>query len=100
MPWETIDTENFARKLGVDIDTINAKHELIDKIKRARKRHGLTQNDVGRLIGKSQSYIAKIESGLATRNFSFDVLLGILKKLGYNYKITTKQVSEPEILAA
>jgi len=100
MPWNTIDTEKFARKLGVDVDTINAKHELIDKIKKARTKHGLTQGDLSALIGKSQSYIAKIESGIATRNFSFDVLLGILKKLGFDFKITTKKVSDPDSLAA
>lgn len=100
MAWETLDTEVFARRIGVDVSTINAKHELIDKIKKARIKQGFTQADLGKVIGKSQSFIAKVESGIGTRNFSFDVLLGILKKLGYEYKITTKKVSDPETVAA
>ena len=93
MPWKTIDTREFAKRLGIDMDTIDAKHELMLKIRDIRKKQGLTQKDLGDLIGKSQSYVAKVESGVGNRNFSFDVLFGILKKLGYRYKITTHKIS-------
>ncbi len=35
----------------------------VDQLKRARLETGLGQEDVARLINKSQSYISKIESG-------------------------------------
>lgn len=100
MPWKVIKTEQLAKELGVDIETIKAKHELIRKIKKIRQDNNLTQEDLAKLINKTQSYVAKVESGLGTSNFSFDVLLGILKTLGYDYKITTKKVSSPGVLAA
>ncbi len=36
---------------------------LIEKLKRARIEAGLDQKQVAELLGKSQSYISKIESG-------------------------------------
>ena len=36
---------------------------LIGQLKRARKEAGLEQNEVAKLLGKTQSYISKIESG-------------------------------------
>lgn len=37
--------------------------KLILKIGKARTDAGLTQNDVAKKLGKTQSYISKIESG-------------------------------------
>ncbi len=36
---------------------------LVERLKRARVEQGLDQQQVARLLGKSQSYISKIESG-------------------------------------
>ena len=36
---------------------------LADKLKQARRQAGLNQDDVARLIDKSQSYVSKIEMG-------------------------------------
>lgn len=36
---------------------------LVERLKRARIEQGLDQQQVARLLGKSQSYISKIESG-------------------------------------
>ena len=37
---------------------------LADKLKQARRQAGLNQDDVARLIDKSQSYVSKIEASL------------------------------------
>ena len=100
MPWKKIDTEKFAKELGIDIETIKAKHELIDKIKKARAKQGLTQQDLASKMRRSQSWIAKIESGVGTRNVSFELLFQILAVLGYRCKISTRKVSDPETMAA
>lgn len=40
------------------------EHELLVKqLKKARKEAGLNQEDVAKLLGKTQSYVSKIESG-------------------------------------
>lgn len=36
---------------------------IVERLKRARKEMELSQNTVAKLLGKSQSYISKIESG-------------------------------------
>ena len=94
MPYQTIDLKAVAMRYGVDIEQIRIKQTLIDKIIESRIKKGLTQTDVAKKINKSQSYIAKIESGLNTKNFSFELLLGILKQLGYSYKISLKDNSK------
>ena len=100
MPFEKVDTKSLAKKYGIDINTIRAKHELIEKIIAARKKSSLSQKELAALIGKSQSFIAKIENGIGTKNFSFDLLLKILNVLGYQFKISIKKSSEDSKLAA
>ena len=36
---------------------------LVDRLKKARKGRGLDQRDVAKLLGVTQSYISKMESG-------------------------------------
>ena len=36
---------------------------LVEKLRTARKERGLDQEDVAKLLGVTQSYISKIESG-------------------------------------
>ena len=38
------------------------KH-LVEQLKKARKEAGLDQRKVAKLLGKTQSYVSKIESG-------------------------------------
>ena len=100
MPWEEIDLEELADELGVDYTEMKAKHELIDTIKKARKKHKFTQTKLGELVGVSQSRIARIENGVGTKNMSFEILFRILEALGYEYNISLKKVSQPKALAA
>ena len=100
MPWETLELESLAEKLGLDYAEVKAKHELISKIKAVRNKHGITQVELAERLGKTQSWIAKVENGIGTKNVSFEVLFRILSILGYDYKITTRKVSDPESAAA
>ena len=94
MGFETITTKKLAKELGVDYIELKAKHTLIDKIIKARKRKKLTQEDLAKMIGKSQSWIAKVESGIGTKRVTFETLFKILSALGYEYKISTKKRME------
>jgi len=100
MPYKTIDHHKLAKKHGIDLETIKLKQELIQKIILAREKKNLTQADLAKLLGKTQSYVAKIESGLGTRNFSLDLLLDVLNKLGIRCKITTTDMVPSKKLAA
>lgn len=41
----------------------NKHKKVIEKLKKAREDSGLNQNDVAKKLGRTQSYISKIESG-------------------------------------
>ena len=47
------------------VKTIYSKEHrnLVERLKKARKEKGLDQRDVAKLLGVSQSYVSKIESG-------------------------------------
>jgi transcriptional regulator with XRE-family HTH domain len=53
---------------------------IVERLKKARTEAGLDQERAGRLLGKSQSYISKIESGQRR----IDIVQ--LKKFGQIYK--------------
>jgi len=91
MGFETITTKKLAKELGVDYIELKAKHTLIEKIIKVRKSKKLTQEDLAKMRGKSQSWIAKVESGLAMKKVTFETLFKILSALGYEYKISTKK---------
>ncbi len=45
-------------------DIYSNKHEfLVKQLRKARNLAGLDQKDVAKLLGKTQSYISKLESG-------------------------------------
>ena len=46
MPWETVDVEKWADELGVNINELRQKDQLIRKIVRNRKRFSLTQGQL------------------------------------------------------
>ena len=100
MPWENFELEKLALKMGIDSSEVKAKHELIKKIKSARQKHKMTQKELAERLNKTQSWIAKVESGIGTKNVSFEALLKILTVLGYDYRITTRKIRNPESLAA
>ncbi|MFA5318426.1 MAG: helix-turn-helix transcriptional regulator [Patescibacteria group bacterium] len=53
---------------------------LIERLKKARQEAGLDQKEIAKLLGKTQSYISKIESGQR----KIDVVQ--LKKIAKIYK--------------
>ena len=53
---------------------------LVDKLIEARKESGLNQNQVAKKLGKTQSYLSKVESG----QLRIDVIE--LKKFAVLYK--------------
>jgi len=93
MAWKEIDTEKLAKKLGVSISEIREKQSLIDLIKMTRKKLGLSQAVLAKKARVSQARIAQIESEQGISKVTFDILLGILRLLGYDFKITPRKVA-------
>lgn len=93
MPWKTVTVEEIAKSLGVDIWEIREKRHLMLLIAKERKAKGMSQAALAKKMGVTQGRIAQIESGIGTSRTSFDILLGTLAKLGYQFKIVTKKAA-------
>ncbi len=91
MPFEKLNLESLAKKLGVNYSEVREKQNLISMIIKIRKELGITQLKLSQLAKVSQARIAKIESGIGTRKVTFDVLFSLLNLLGYDYKIVAKK---------
>jgi len=92
MPWVTITAKQLAKELDIDYEEQEQKQELIQKIVRIRKALGLTQAQMAKRLGVSQSRIAKIESCVGIHKVSFDMLFRILAALGYRCKIVPQKI--------
>lgn len=93
MPWKTVTAAEIAKTFGLDIREIKEKQRLMLLIAKERKAKGMSQAALAKKIGVTQGRIAQIESGIGTARSSFDILLGILTKLGYSFKIVTKKAA-------
>ena len=60
------DMSEFGRSLGLtdlDMQLIRQKKRMIEKLKQARQKRGLSQADVAKLVACQQPAIARMESG-------------------------------------
>jgi transcriptional regulator with XRE-family HTH domain len=93
MAWKELSVEKTAKLIGVDVSEIREKHRLIELIKKIRKQQDMSQVELAKKIGVTQSRIAQIESKIGTIKVTLEVLLNILRKLGYEYHISIKKVA-------
>ena len=93
MAWKDMTIEELAKRLNADPTEVREKQKLMQLIVRIRKKKGMSQSNLARRIGVSQSRIAQIESGVGTSRVTFDVLLKILTVLGYDFKIVSKRAA-------
>ena len=93
MAWKEMAVEELAESLGVDVREIREKHRLIELIKKARKEAKMSQVQLAKKMGITQGRVAQIESRLGTAKVTLEVLLSILRELGYEYKIVAKKVA-------
>lgn len=93
MAWKETNFEKLAKSLGVNPAEVREKQKLIELIAEARKDKGISQAVLAKKLGVSQGRIAQIESGVGTAKVSFDVLLNVLRELGFDFKIVPKRVA-------
>lgn len=93
MPFKAIDLTALAKQLGINESEVREKQRLIERVIKLRKQNGLSQVELAKRVGVSQSRIAQIESGVGTSKISFDVLLNIISVLGFNYEVRLKKAA-------
>jgi len=93
MAWKEMNVSELAKSLGVDVAEAREKQRLMKLITTTRKAEKISQVALAKKVGVSQSRIAQIESGVGTTRISFDVLLSVLRALGFEFKIVSKRVA-------
>ena len=76
--------QDFGSALGLsdlEMELIRQKKRLIEQLKSARTRKGLSQAEVARLVGSKQPAIARMEAGQVSQ-VSMDFLLRAALVLG------------------
>lgn len=93
MAWKEMTAEEIAKSIGVDVHEVREKHRLIELIKKARKDKKMSQAQLAKKVGVTQGRIAQIESRVGTSKVALEILLSILRELGYEYKIVARKVA-------
>jgi transcriptional regulator with XRE-family HTH domain len=93
MAWKDMTVDEMAKSLGVNAQEVREKHRLIELIKKARKQKKMSQATLAKKIGVTQGRIAQIESRMGTIKVNLEVLLSILRELGYEYRIVARKVA-------
>ena len=81
--------QDFGHALGLsdlDMEMVRQKKHLIEKLRRARAKKGLSQADVAELIGSRQPAIARMEAGQVSE-VSMDFLLKVALVLEVSFTI-------------
>ena len=86
--WRFGDASDFLGLSPEEAQFIDLKIALKDSLKAERLKQNITQVELAKLIGSSQSRIAKMEAGDPT--VTVDLLLKALLQLG----VTNKQISK------
>jgi DNA-binding XRE family transcriptional regulator len=76
-----------------DTYELELKVEVLgEMIKKLRKEHHLTQEELGRMVGVNKSQISKLERN--TKNVTIATILKIFKALKTNVKFSLKRMDE------
>lgn len=90
--WKIGDAAAFLQLSDEERRFIETKLALAEGLRRLRERQGLTQTDVARRIGSSQSRVAKME--VADPSVSTDLLLRCLFLLGASRRDVARLLSD------
>ncbi len=93
MAWKETNFEKLAKSLGVNPAEVREKQKLIELISEARQERKLSQAALAKKLGVSQGRIAQIESGIGTAKITFDILLNVLRVLGYEIRLVPRKVA-------
>ena len=89
--WKTGDAQDFLGLSDAEAAFIEMKLALAEDLRALRKERHLNQTQVARIVGSSQSRVAKMEA--ADPSVSIDLLIKSLLKLGAARKDVAKAVA-------
>ena len=78
--WKVGSSSEFLELSDAEAMLVNMKLALAKKVKELRQSKNITQNEFAKLIGSSQSRVAKLE--IADRSVSMELLVKSLATLG------------------
>lgn len=88
--WRVGSTQEFLGLSPAEAAYIELKIALSDKLKERRERQRMTQQELARVLGSSQSRVAKMEAGDPT--VSLDLLMRALFALGATRRDVAKAI--------
>lgn len=91
--WKTGDAQEFLGLSDAEAEFIEMKLALAGDLRARRLERKLNQTQVARIVGSSQSRVAKMEA--ADASVSVDLLVKALLKLGASRRDVAKAVSRP-----
>jgi predicted XRE-type DNA-binding protein len=89
--WKTGDAQDFLDLSNAEAAFIDMKLALAHDLRALRKERRLNQTQVARIVGSSQSRVAKMEA--ADPSVSVDLLIRSLLKLGAERQDVAKAVA-------
>jgi len=91
--WKVGGVREFLDLSDEDVALIELKLTFADVIRQARQRRELTQIELAKLIGSSQSRVAKMEAGDAT--VSLDLMFRTAFSLGLSTSELGRRIAKP-----
>jgi DNA-binding XRE family transcriptional regulator len=89
--WTIGNAEDFLQLTPAETALVEMKLALTAKLKALRAKNSLTQTDLAKLMGSSQSRVAKMEAGDAS--VSIDLLIAGLLAAGATRKDISKAIA-------
>lgn len=96
--WKVGDAKEFLKLTDEEVMLVELKLSLIKAVKQSREKSGLSQIDLARRMGSSQSRVAKIESG--DPSVSLDLIVRALLATGATRQDLRRVLSARERMAA
>jgi len=96
--WKTGSARDFLQLSDEEAMLVELKLMLTDAIKASRQKRGLSQIDLARKMGSSQSRVAKIEAG--DRSVSLDLIMRAFFATGATRRELQRAFGAGEKLAA
>ncbi|MFA5914779.1 MAG: helix-turn-helix domain-containing protein [Burkholderiales bacterium] len=96
--WNTGSATEFLQLRDEEAMLVELKLMLTDAIKASRQKRGLSQTDLARKMGSSQSRVAKIEAG--DPSVSLDLIMRAFFATGATWRELQRAVGAGEKLAA
>src|ERR1700683_5250312 len=91
--WSVGSTSDFLGLSDEEAALVEVKLGLASAVRKQRSRRGMTQQELGRLLGSSQSRVAKMEA--ADPSVSIDLMVRSLIKMGASRKELATYIATP-----